>query len=210
MLQRGKLRLDRDGDVALDLFGRQAGTLRDHIHHRRRGIGIGLDIEFAERDDAADENDHEQRHHQDSMPERKGDDPVHGVVFAAASAPDATRSMNRLPLVTTRSPGPSPLSTSTILPLVSPTLIRLSSIAFSSFFSRTAQTRAMSPSEMLASHENPTALSLSPERIFTLANIAGLSSPSALSTVARTKSRRVVVSKQKTTYEILAGNWRSG
>src|ERR1700730_6044692 len=58
----------------------------------------------------------------------------------------ATRSINRPPLVTTRSPGARPLSTSIVLPLVSPTLIRWSSIAFSLFLSRTTQTRAASPS----------------------------------------------------------------
>jgi hypothetical protein len=60
--------------------------------------------------------------------------------------PAATRSINRLPLVTTRSPGTRPLSTSTVLPLASPTVIRRSSIAFSLSWSRTAQTRTASPS----------------------------------------------------------------
>src|SRR5260221_8846416 len=62
------------------------------------------------------------------------------------SAGCATRSINRPPLVITRSPGASPLSTSTVLPLASPTLIRCSSIAFSLSLSRTTQTRAASPS----------------------------------------------------------------
>src|SRR5262252_10429548 len=140
---------DRYRDVALDLFGRQARTLRDHIHHRRRGIRIGLDVELAERDDPAEEDHHEQQHHRDALLERKGDDPVHDVAFnprATIYVPDATRSMKRLPLVTTRSPGARPLSTSTMLPLVSPTLIRRSSIAFSLSLSRTTQTRAASPS----------------------------------------------------------------
>src|SRR6266540_1307659 len=142
-----ELRFDRDRDVALDLFGRQSRTLRDYVHHRRRGIGIGLDVELAEGDDPAKQDQHEHQHHQDAVPERKGDDPVHCVGFGTASLPDdATRSMNRLPFVTTRSPGARPLSTSTMLPLVSPTLMRRSSIAFSLSFSRTTQTRAVSPS----------------------------------------------------------------
>src|SRR5215471_10032883 len=58
--------------------------------------------------------------------------------------PAATRSINRLPLVITRSLGARPSRTSTILPLVSPILIRRSSIAMSS--SRTAHTRVASPS----------------------------------------------------------------
>src|SRR5262252_2826993 len=110
---------DRNGDVTLDLFRRQAWTLRDHIHHR------------------------------DALLERKGDDPVHDVAFGLQPTfyvPAATRSMKRLPLVTTRSPGARPLTTSTMLPLVSPTLIRRSSIAFSLSLSRTTQTRAASPS----------------------------------------------------------------
>src|SRR5262249_60114222 len=40
-----------------------------------------LDVELAERDDAAEENHHEQHHHRDALLERKGDDPVHDVAF---------------------------------------------------------------------------------------------------------------------------------
>ena len=36
------------------LFRRQPGALRDDVHHRRCRIGIGFDVQLAERDDAAE------------------------------------------------------------------------------------------------------------------------------------------------------------
>jgi hypothetical protein len=84
--------------------------------------------------------------------EQSGDDPgcapiSHAICPGPATrfyVPAATRSMNRLPLPITRSPGASPSNTWTILPLVSPGLIRRSSIAL--LLSRTSQTRAVPPS----------------------------------------------------------------
>ena len=81
--QAGGLRLDGDGDVALDLLGRETGALRDHVHHRRRRVGIGLDVELAERHDAAREHHHEQHDHQNAMFEGKGDDCIHGNASVA-------------------------------------------------------------------------------------------------------------------------------
>jgi hypothetical protein len=75
--QPGGLGLDRDRDVTLDFLGGEAGALRDHVHHRRGGVGIGLDIELAERDDAAHEHHHEQHDHEDAMLQRERDDRIH-------------------------------------------------------------------------------------------------------------------------------------
>ena len=54
VLDAGDLGLDRDRDVAFDLFRRQSRTLRHDVDHRRGRIGIGLDVELLERDQAAD------------------------------------------------------------------------------------------------------------------------------------------------------------
>ena len=48
----GHLHLDRDGDVALHLLGRQAGALGDDVDERRHRIRVGLDVELEEADDA--------------------------------------------------------------------------------------------------------------------------------------------------------------
>src|SRR5262252_5118915 len=66
-------------------------------------------------------------------------DLLQGMAFICY-LPAATRSINRPPRVITRSPGARPLSTSTVLPLASPDLIRCNSIAFSLSLSRTTQT----------------------------------------------------------------------
>src|SRR5215510_2161878 len=71
------LRLDRDGDVALDLLGREARALRHHIDHGRRRIRIGLDVELAKRHNAAREYHHEQHQHQHPVPQRKLDQRIH-------------------------------------------------------------------------------------------------------------------------------------
>ena len=64
VLDAGDLGLDRDRDVALDLFRRQARTLGHDIDHRRGRIGIGLDVELLERDQAADQHGDEHADHQ--------------------------------------------------------------------------------------------------------------------------------------------------
>ena len=66
--------LDRDGDVALDLLGRLAGALRDDVDQRRHRIGIGLDVELDEADDAGAEQDQQQQDDQHALLQRKGDD----------------------------------------------------------------------------------------------------------------------------------------
>ena len=72
--------LDRDRDVTLDLLGREAGTLRHHVDHGRRWIGIGLDIELVKRNYSATERCEEQHHHQHALLDGKFDDFVHGEV----------------------------------------------------------------------------------------------------------------------------------
>ena len=43
------LDLDRDRDVAFDLFRRQAGRLGHHLYHRRHRIGISFDVQLRKR-----------------------------------------------------------------------------------------------------------------------------------------------------------------
>ena len=61
--QRRSLRLDRNGDVALDLFRREPGALGDDVHHRRGGVRIRLDVELPEGQKPADKRHHEERQH---------------------------------------------------------------------------------------------------------------------------------------------------
>ena len=56
-------RLDRDADQPLHLLGAGARVLRDHLDQRRRGVGIGLDVEVVGRVDA--ERDQPDRPEQD-------------------------------------------------------------------------------------------------------------------------------------------------
>ena len=64
VLDAGDLGLDRDRDVAFDLFRRQARALRHDVDHRRGRVGIGLDVELLERDQAADQHRDEHADHQ--------------------------------------------------------------------------------------------------------------------------------------------------
>ncbi len=73
ILDAGNLGLDRDRDVAFDLFRRQARTLRHDVDHRRCRIGIGFDIELLERNQAADQYSDEQAHHQIAAADGNGD-----------------------------------------------------------------------------------------------------------------------------------------
>ncbi|MGY4297252.1 hypothetical protein ACVWXN_005347 [Bradyrhizobium sp. i1.4.4] len=146
VLQTRDLGLDWNRDVALDLFRRQARALRHDVDHRRRRIGIGLDVELVERDQAADQHGEEHPDHQEAPVDGKGDETIHsGLQFSwvVDQLPDAARSMNRLPLVTTCSPGFRLLVTSTKLPLMRPVLIWRSSTDLSS---RATQMRTLSAS----------------------------------------------------------------
>ncbi len=80
VLDRRGLRLDRDGDVALDLLRRETRALRDDVDHRRRRVGIGLDVELAKCEEAADEHDDAEREHQHAVLQGEGNQRVHGVV----------------------------------------------------------------------------------------------------------------------------------
>ena len=64
VLDAGDLGLDRDRDVALDLLRRQPRALRHDVDHRRGRVGIGLDVELLECDQAADEHRDEHADHQ--------------------------------------------------------------------------------------------------------------------------------------------------
>ncbi len=77
ILQARDLGLDRDGDVTLDFLGRQAGTLRYDVDHRRRGIRIGLDVQLLEGDDAANHRHDEQHHHEVATVNSKSDKAIH-------------------------------------------------------------------------------------------------------------------------------------
>jgi hypothetical protein len=72
-----KLDLDRDRDVTFDLLGRLTGILRDNVDERWHRVGIGLDIELSECDDA--EYQHGEEHHEDEHPlaQRKCDHRIH-------------------------------------------------------------------------------------------------------------------------------------
>ena len=73
---------DRDGDVALDLFRRLAGPLRDDLDDRRRRIGIGLDVQGLERNDAPSaEEGGERNQHERTPRQAKSDETTeHGVL----------------------------------------------------------------------------------------------------------------------------------
>src|ERR1700682_4493193 len=77
VLDARDLGLDRNGDVAFDLFRRQARTLRHDVDHRRRRIGIGFDVELFEGDQAADHHDSGQAHHQIAAADCKGYKAIH-------------------------------------------------------------------------------------------------------------------------------------
>ena len=77
VLDAGDLGLDRDRDVAFDLFRRQARTLRHDVDHRRGRIGIGLDVELLERDQAADQHGDEHADHQIAAADCEGDQAIH-------------------------------------------------------------------------------------------------------------------------------------
>ena len=64
VLDAGDLGLDRDRDVALDLLRRQPRALRHDVDHRRGRVGIGLDVELLECDQAADDHGDEHGNHQ--------------------------------------------------------------------------------------------------------------------------------------------------
>ena len=72
----GKLRLDRNRDVAFDFFGRKSRALGDDINHGRNGIGIGLDVQDFERSKTAGQRHDEHDKHQNALPQRKRDDRV--------------------------------------------------------------------------------------------------------------------------------------
>src|SRR6185437_13786394 len=63
VLDARDLGLQRKGDVALDFLRRQAGALGDDVHHRRRRVGIGLDVQLLERDQPTDDDGDEQADH---------------------------------------------------------------------------------------------------------------------------------------------------
>ena len=77
VLDARDLGFDRDGDVAFDLFRRQSRALRHDVDHRRRRVGIGLDIELLERDQAADHHDGEKTYHQITVADCNGDKAIH-------------------------------------------------------------------------------------------------------------------------------------
>src|SRR6266852_5388470 len=77
VLDARDLGLDRNGDVAFDLFRRQPRTLRHDVDHRRRRVGVGFDIELLECDQAADYHDGEQAYHQIAAADCKGDEAIH-------------------------------------------------------------------------------------------------------------------------------------
>ncbi len=55
--------LERDRHLALDLLGRGAGQLRNHLHNGRRGVGIGLDVDRKKRIQSARGHDDDDGHH---------------------------------------------------------------------------------------------------------------------------------------------------
>src|SRR3981081_1847242 len=69
--------LDRDGDVALDLFRRLPRILRDDGDERRHRVREGLDIQLEKSDEAADHDQGKQGHHERTQSQRKGNDCVH-------------------------------------------------------------------------------------------------------------------------------------
>ena len=72
------LRLDWNGDIALDLLRGEPRTLRDDVDHRRRGIGVGLDVELLEAHEPADHRQRESDEHENAVLEREGDESIHG------------------------------------------------------------------------------------------------------------------------------------
>src|SRR5262249_35920883 len=105
------LNLDRNRDIALDLFSRCAGVLSDGLDAWRHWVGIGFDIEFGEANEASDENEQQQRNHQDALLQREGDDCVHVLSDLATQSARAARSIKTVPLVTTLSPAERPART---------------------------------------------------------------------------------------------------
>ena len=77
VLDARDLRFDRDGDVALDFLGRQAGRLRDDIDHRRGRIGIGFDIELPKGNQSANHHRKEDHDHQNATANSKSNEPIH-------------------------------------------------------------------------------------------------------------------------------------
>ena len=66
VLDSGDLRLQRNRDVAFDLFSRQSRALGHDVDHGRRRIGIGLDVQLLKRNQSADDDGRKQPDHQES------------------------------------------------------------------------------------------------------------------------------------------------
>ncbi len=73
----GERHLQGNGDVALDLVGRLARVLGDHVDERRDRIRVGLDVELRVGAVADAEHHDEQQHHQHALAQREGDQGVH-------------------------------------------------------------------------------------------------------------------------------------
>ena len=71
-----KLALERNGDLLLDFFGRQARRGGNHLGFRVRDIRIGLDREPGPRIVAVDADEHADHRHHQALAQRKADDPI--------------------------------------------------------------------------------------------------------------------------------------
>src|SRR5262249_2169109 len=86
--QPGRLRLDRDRDVALDFFRGKTSALRNDVHHRWRRVWSGPDNKRQERRKTADESGREKDDHDDALFQCERDETVHeNMVLEITVAP---------------------------------------------------------------------------------------------------------------------------
>ena len=195
--------LQRDGDVAFDLFRRLTRILSDDFNDRWRRVGIGFDIEDRERTVA--DADKSREGDQGERPPRQAErhqTSQHGMSASGGGAIDeqATFAHDVFTVVQTFDDlddlpvGKAGLDVTTLDGFVLACDPDMRSFAIVDNHLRGI----------------PGELSPSPVRMVTLANISGRNSLCELSIVARTIRRRVPVSSDVATKEIFAGNTRFG
>ena len=96
--QAVELRLDRNGDQSLDFLGGVAGPLRRHLDARRRHVGIRVDRQALEREDADADDGERDQCDEERLADRRFDEPLN----RAAPAPSALVGRKRLARRTSR------------------------------------------------------------------------------------------------------------
>src|ERR1019366_3152888 len=194
--------LDRNRDEAFDLLGRVAGKERDDLHLYVRDVGIRLDRQAQEREDAEGREDGEEREDDDAPVERVRDDRADHELFPEAKS-DARR---RLPSVTTPAPSGRPERTGTLPSRSTPT----STATRRKRAGPSATKQKRFPSSVRTARAGTTAAFAARLSTSTVTYISAFSSDTALSTLPRAFTVREAGSSASPTRPRRAGNARPG